>query len=333
MVHERLLAKYFHIATVVACYWVISILTVFVNKALLSSQTVSLDAPLFVTWYQCVVSATICFILSMLTKLFPHTFTFPEGSPFRCSVAVKVLPLSVLFTGTIAFNNLSLKYVDVAFYYIGRSLTTVFNVMLTYLILGQKTSIRTVTCCAVIVGGFWLGVDQENVAGSLSIAGTVFGVLGSLALSMYSIYTKRILPHVNQQIWLLSYYNNVYSCFLFLPLIVLNKELPVILHFENLADAKFWLLMTGGGLCGFTIGFVTALQIQVTSPLTHNISGTAKACVQTVLATYWFNDTKSVLWWFSNWVVLGGSAAYARARQQEMEHQQRTEKLQRSQDV
>lgn len=73
--------------------------------------------------------------------------------------------------------------------------------------------------------------------------------------------------------------------------------------------------------------------MQVTSPLTHNISGTAKACVQTVLATYWFNDTKSVLWWFSNWVVLGGSAAYARARQQEMEQQQRTEKLQRSQDV
>jgi drug/metabolite transporter (DMT)-like permease len=102
-----------------------------------------------------------------------------------------------------------------------------------------------------------------SISGSLSIAGTVFGVLGSLALSMYSIYTKRILPYVNQQIWLLSYYNNVYSCLLFLPLIVLNKELPVILSFENLADAKFWLLMTGGGLCGFAIGFVTALQIQV----------------------------------------------------------------------
>ncbi|XP_021932468.1 GDP-fucose transporter 1 isoform X2 [Zootermopsis nevadensis] len=239
-----------------------------------------------------------------------------------------VLPLSILFTGTIAFNNLSLKYVDVAFYYIGRSLTTVFNVILTYLILGQKTSPQTIMCCAVIVGGFWLGVDQENVAGSLSIAGTVFGVLGSLALSMYSIYTKRVLPHVNQHIWLLSYYNNVYSCLLFLPLIAINKEIPVILNYEKLADAKFWLFMTGGGLCGFAIGFVTALQIQVTSPLTHNISGTAKACVQTVLATYWFSETKSLLWWFSNWVVLGGSTAYARVRQKEMEYQQRPEKLQ-----
>lgn len=68
--------------------------------------------------------------------------------------------------------------------------------------------------------------------------------------------------------------------------------------------------------------------MQVTSPLTHNISGTAKACVQTVLATYWFSETKSLLWWFSNWVVLGGSTAYARVRQKEMEYQQRPEKLQ-----
>jgi GDP-fucose transporter C1 len=73
--------------------------------------------------------------------------------------------------------------------------------------------------------------------------------------------------------------------------------------------------------------------MQVTSPLTHNISGTAKACVQTVLATYWFNETKPSLWWFSNWVVLGGSAAYAGVRQQEMEHQQKPEKLQRSQHM
>ncbi|XP_069693258.1 GDP-fucose transporter 1 [Periplaneta americana] len=333
MIHEGLLRKYINIAVVVAAYWVISILTVFVNKALLSSQTVNLDAPLFVTWYQCVVSSVICFSLSMLSKIFPQTITFPEGSPLNREVAMKVLPLSVLFTGTIAFNNLSLKYVDVAFYYIGRSLTTVFNVALTYLILGQTTSCRTILCCAIIVGGFWLGVDQESVAGSLSIIGTVFGVLGSLALSMYSIYTKRVLPYVNQKIWLLSYYNNVYSSILFLPLIVVNKEIPVILRYERLGDIIFWLLMTGGGLCGFAIGFVTALQIQVTSPLTHNISGTAKACVQTVLATYWYDELKSPLWWLSNWVVLGGTAAYTRVRQQEMEQQQKSERLNRNQHV
>ena len=62
------------------------------------------------------------------------------------------------------------------------------------------------------------------------------------------------------------------------------------------------------------------MQIKVTSPLTHNISGTAKAAAQTVLATHWFAETKSSLWWFSNMVVLGGSMAYARVRQLEMKN-------------
>lgn len=38
----------------------------------------------------------------------------------------------------IATNNLCLKYVGVAFYYVGRSLTTVFNVVFTYILLGES---------------------------------------------------------------------------------------------------------------------------------------------------------------------------------------------------
>lgn len=58
--------------------------------------------------------------------------------------------------------------------------------------------------------------------------------------------------------------------------------------------------------------------MQVTSPLTHNISGTAKAAAQTVLATQVNAEIKSFMWWVSNVVVLLGSAAYARVRQLEM---------------
>lgn len=60
---------------------------------------------------------------------------------------------------------------------------------------------------------------------------------------------------------------------------------------------------------------------QITSPLTHNISGTAKACAQTVIATQWYNENKSPLWWTSNFVVLGASAAYTRVKQLEMQRQ------------
>jgi len=37
-----------------------------------------------------------------------------------------------------------------------------------------------------------------------------------------------------------------------------------------------------------------------------------------VLATQWFQETKSILWWTSNMVVLAGSMAYTRVRQMEM---------------
>ena len=41
---------------VVCAYWCISISMVYLNKMLMSNDGVSIDAPLFVTFYQCVVT-------------------------------------------------------------------------------------------------------------------------------------------------------------------------------------------------------------------------------------------------------------------------------------
>ena len=124
---------------------------------------------------------------------------------------------------------------------------------------------------------------------------------------------------MNQSIWLLGYYNNLNACLLFLPLMLINGELSTIFDYTGFGNTRFWVMMVAGGVFGFAIGYVTGLQIQVTSPLTHNISGTAKACAQTVLATYWYSELKPILWWISNWIVLFGSAAYTRVRQVEMD--------------
>ena len=57
-----------------------------------------------------------------------------SGLVFHCVLSIvhsscQVLPLSVIFVCMITFNNLTLKYLGVAFYNVGRSLTTVFNVV------------------------------------------------------------------------------------------------------------------------------------------------------------------------------------------------------------
>ena len=135
---------------------------------------------------------------------------------------------------------------------------------------------------------------------------------------MYSIYTKKVLPCVDDNIWKLTFYNNINACVLFIPLLLLAGDFSTLMVFKNIGSLSFWGIMLVSGLFGFAIGYVTGLQIQVTSPLTHNISGTAKACAQTVMATTYYAEVKPLLWWLSNGIVLLGSAAYTQVKRLEM---------------
>lgn len=51
-------------------------------------------------------------------------------------------------------------------------------------------------------------------------------------------------------------------------------------HSSKLLSLLFWSAMIVTGVMGFAIGLVTVMQVKATSPLTHNISGTAKAAAQ-----------------------------------------------------
>jgi len=306
------------ILVAVASYWAVSISMVFLNKYLLSSPDLNLDAPFFVTWWQCVIGVFCSYILGFFSGE-GNYFDFPafELQPRRI---IASLPLSVIFTGMIVFNNLCLKFVGVAFYTVTRSLTTVFNVILTWIILRQTTSPKAVLCCGIIVGGFFLGVDQDVVAPPI---GVIYGVLSSVFVALYSIYIKKVLPEMDNNSWRLMLYNNFNSSLLFLPLILLSPEFGRILAATNgpLTSGYFWFMMSLGGVFGVMIGFVTMLQIKFTTPLTHNVSATAKACAQTVMACLIYSETKSFLWWLSNFLVLFGSAAYTNVKKGEMDRE------------
>ena len=51
--------------------------SVFVNKTLLSGQD-KIDAPLFVTWYQCIVTVLACYLIRQVARYFPSRVSFPE---------------------------------------------------------------------------------------------------------------------------------------------------------------------------------------------------------------------------------------------------------------
>ena len=68
-------------------YRIVSITTVFVNKHLLDDE---LDAPLFVTWFQCIVTTIILTFLSHSSKLNSKYKYFPKISPWNYDNFIKV---------------------------------------------------------------------------------------------------------------------------------------------------------------------------------------------------------------------------------------------------
>merc|ERR1712150_309072 len=115
-----------------------------------------------------------------------------------------------------------------------------------------------------------------------------------------------------------TFYNNCNACILFIP-IVLYFESEVIMEGleKQLKTTEFWIAMTVAGFFGFSIGIVTGLQIKATSPLSHNISGTAKAAAQSMMAFYIWGNKATLLGVLGIFTVLGGSLLYTLVKMNE----------------
>lgn len=296
------------VAPVVAFYFVTSISTVFLNKWLFSDRRI--DAPLFLTWTQMVV-AVLCSVLFGTLRGTCSVFAAFPRFQLDLKTALHVLPASVFFTLMLLSTNLCLKDVDVAFYQVARAWTVVCNIVLSYWLLGTRTSLKAAAACALVIAGYLYACEGEftlrAVYGELvaqvsaclpwpwasscrfspSVGGLVWGFLASVTLSLYSIFTKKITSALgNDTLKLFSYTN--FTAMAVLPLVILGAtdelaELRSARAQELLRSWSFALMTLVTGVSGTLVNVASILQIQRTSSLTHNVSGTAKAAVQSVL--------------------------------------------------
>merc|ERR1711963_906732 len=131
-------------------------------------------------------------------------------------------------------------------------------------------------------------------------------------------HLQRMFPVVNDSSELLMLYNNT-NAIVLLPIIILVctdefAELSKPETIEHLLSLKFVYMTLATGVMGFLIGYASYLQVQYTSPLTHNVSGTAKAAFQTILALQIYGNPTNAQNLISVFLVLLASFAYARVR-------------------
>jgi len=264
--------NYSYIASVVATYWFVSISMVYLNKVLMSNDQISIPAPLFVTWFQCIVTTGICWTAGEVAAKFKKAeydalakeegddeasakpsfwAQFPKAE-FRLGTSRRVFPLSLIFVGMITFNNLCLKWVEVSFYNVARSLTIVFNVFFSRVLLDSYISTKVMGCLAIVIFGFLMGSNGEA---NFSMKGTVAGVASSFFVSLNSIFTKKVLPAVDNDHWKLTFYNNVIASALFVPLMLIFEWEAISDAFgKQFLSSLFWSAMVVAGFFGFSIG-------------------------------------------------------------------------------
>ncbi|KAK9728073.1 hypothetical protein K7432_001325 [Basidiobolus ranarum] len=303
------------IFAVVAFYWAASLSVVFLNKYILSSPDYKFSYPLFVTWYQLVVALVLLIVWGQLGKSISFFSTIPPFE-FDLRIAKRVAPLTIIYVMMLALNNLCLKYVEVTFYQVARSLSILFNIIFTYSLLGQKTSMQAMVGCSIVFVGFVVGSYGEV---NFSWSGIVYGVSSSAFVALYGIYVKKTLTVVENNQWRLLHYNTAISIMILSPIVIFSGELNDINEeITFLDDMNFWLLMTITGVTGFLINTAMFLQIKFTTPLTNTISGTAKACVQTLMAAICFQNPISFMNGVGIFMALFGSGYYSFIRYNEM---------------
>ena len=144
----------------------------------------------------------------------------------------------------------------------------------------------------------------------------LFGVLSSFFGALNGVYIKKSFQ-VLKNLWELNFLLNIISTVTLVPVIYMCNEHERISQFPYLMSFNFWNALCLSGLLGFLVGLAVSFLIQMTSPLTANISGVAKSCIQTIIGVIYFNESKTFIWWSSNMLVLLGAASYSIIRNKE----------------
>lgn len=220
----------------------------------------------------------------------------------------------------LTFNNLCLNYVDIHLYQIARSLTICFTVLLAYFMLGEKTSMTAILACFVVFIGYVTGALGEVYSPRVthivqfSWYGLGFGLLSSFFVAVNGIMVKSKLSVVQNNHWILLIYNTILAIVFLFPLTVITGEIQEAIQVPFLNEPVFWINMTVTALCGYLINIAFFLQINYTSPLTNTISGTAKACLQTLLGVVLLGSPISFVGLIGTLVSIAGSTFYSRVK-------------------
>ncbi|EZG73003.1 putative GDP-fucose transporter [Gregarina niphandrodes] len=299
------------LAFAITAYCVTSLAVVYFNWWLFTS---GFKYPVFISWLQQVIGFGIFLGGSTVALYFQRIRPVFPPPVFHKSVLAQVAPLSASFCLTIAASNLCLQKVQISTYQVARSLTLLFVLLLSYIILKQSQTPLVLAACVLMVAGF---VINSLDPGTLSLYGVLFGALSSFFQALYNVLIKFTLPAVENNNQMLLFYNVLLSSFLFVPVVFVSEGMEPFWQSINAAEHSMFVVWGGilvSGLLGTSLNMSQYLLINCTTPLSFNIVGLIKAIVQSLGGIIFLGDKVSAESLLGIGLSTVGSAIYVKAK-------------------
>jgi solute carrier family 35 protein E3 len=232
----------------------------------------------------------------------------PKSVPIR-----HIIQLSLVFTGFVVFNNLSLQYNSVGFYQLMKVLTTpaivIVQAIYYHVEIHPKLKLSLVPIC--------IGVCLATVSDvEVNSTGTTYAILGIISTSMYQIWIKT----KQQDLKLDSY-----------QLLFLQAPMSAVIVFfisvftEPIYGPTGWMnfdysipsvtAIFASSVLAFLVNLSIFLVIGRTSPVAYNVLGHFKLCVILLSGFLFFSEQANGMKILGSLLTLAGVITYTHLQQ------------------
>lgn len=288
-----------------ALWFLVNIVLTLLTKILM--VTYSFKYPVTMSFVHQALTA----FLSFLENLINSKDTEPETPEKEQKSFKHVILLSILFALNIVFGNLSLYYCSVAFVQVVKSIVPITTMILSWTILHETFSIKTILSCVVICFGVALTCFSDT---KLTITGLIVTLTTCFLSSLKKIFTKIVLSGENKispQKLLISI--SPFSAIeIFLISLYRNEHISMI--DPSSQYKKSFLCIFGVVLSGIIAYFLNLTNFYATkfaSPLTMTIAGCLKQVITIFLSFLLFSSSISTLNRIGMCITIVGSLWYS----------------------
>uniref|UniRef100_T1JJI0 5' exonuclease Apollo n=1 Tax=Strigamia maritima TaxID=126957 RepID=T1JJI0_STRMM len=286
-------------------WYLFSFSTLFLNKYILSYLH---GDPTMLGTIQMSITA-VCGFIQMYIPCGLYHPVKREGKPPR--FVINMLVVGSMRFATVILGLLALKFVAVSFTETIKSSAPIFTVIISWLVLGERTVFLVNLSLVPVMGGLALCTVNE---GSYNIQGFLAAMGTNLVECLQNVYSKMLISGEKYKYTPaeLQFYTSLASIVVQIPV---SYFLIDIAQIQKNADRKMLAALLINGLFFHLQSIVAYSLMGYISPVTHSVANTVKRASLIWLSVIIFGNRVTILSGVGSATVIIGVFLYNRARQ------------------